>query len=184
MTEPDDIRLVPLAREHLSFLADVVRDPDVLRFTRVPDPPPEDFIEGWFAGYEQGREAGTRDAFAVIHGDGTFLGAAVAPSINRATGTVELGYTIMPEARGRGAATRALGLLTEWAFTTLDAQRIELYISVDNEASKRVAERNGYRYEGTLRSLYFKQGVRADTEIWSKLPSDHRRSAPLIQRFV
>jgi RimJ/RimL family protein N-acetyltransferase len=172
MTEPDDIRLVPLAREHLSFLADVVHDPDVLRFTRVPDPPPEDFVERWFAGYEEGRAAGTRDGFAIIDADGTFLGTAVAPTIDRNTGTVELGYTIMPVARGRGVATQALGLITAWAFAALDAERIELYISVDNPASKRVAERNGYRYEGTLRSLYFKQGARADTEIWSKLPSD------------
>jgi RimJ/RimL family protein N-acetyltransferase len=172
MTEPDDIRLMPLARQHLSFLADVVRDPDALRFTRVPDPPPEDFVEGWFAGYEEGRAAGTRDAFAILDANGTFLGTAVAPAIDRTTGTVELGYTIMPEARGRGIATRALGLITAWAFAALDAKRIELYISVDNPASKHVAERNGYRYEGTLRSLYFKQHTRADTEIWSKLPTD------------
>ena len=172
MTEQDDIRLVPLGREHVSILADVVNDPDVLRFTRVPDPPPESFAESWFAGYEEGRRAGTRDGFAILDAGGTFLGTAVAPSIDRTTATVELGYTIMPAARGRGVATRALGLITEWAFTTLDAKRIELYISVDNAASKRVAERNGYRYEGTLRSLYFKQGARADTEIWSKLPAD------------
>jgi RimJ/RimL family protein N-acetyltransferase len=172
MTEEDDIRLVPLGREHLPILADVVNDPDVLRFTRVPDPPPEDFAEGWFAGYEVGRRAGTRDAFAILDGDGTFLGAAVAPAIDRATRTVELGYTIMPAARGRGVATCALALLTDWAFDSLDAERIELYISEDNDASKRVAERNGYRYEGTLRSLYFKQDMRADTEIWSKLPTD------------
>lgn len=172
MNEPDDIRLVPLAREHLSFLAAVVHDPDVLRFTRIPDPPPEDFVEGWFAGYEEGRAAGTRDAFAILDAEGTFLGTAVAPAIDRATGTVELGYTIMPAARGRGVATTALGLITDWAFAALDAERIELYISADNPASKRVAERNGYRYEGTLRSLYFKQDLRVDTEIWSKLPAD------------
>ena len=172
MSTDADIRLVPLAREHLTILATLVHDPDALRFTRIPDPPPADFGDTWLGGYEQGRRAGTREAFAVIDGDGTFLGAAVAPSIDRATGTVELGYSIMPAARGRGIATRALGLLTDWAFTSLDAQRIELYISVDNGASKRVAERNGYRFEGTLRSMYFKQGVRADTEIWSKLPSD------------
>jgi len=43
---------------------------------------------------------------------------------------------------------------------------------VTNDASKRVAERNGYRLEGVLRSLYFKQDLRADTELWSRLVSD------------
>ena len=37
-------------------------------------------------------------------------------------------------------------------------------IAVANGASRRVAERNGYRLEGVLRSLHIKQGVREDTE--------------------
>ena len=51
-------------------------------------------------------------------------------------------------------------------------RRPELLIGVENDASKRVAERNGYRFEGVLRSLHFKLGVREDTEIWSRLPDD------------
>ena len=50
--------------------------------------------------------------------------------------------------------------------------RIELLISVDNPASKRVAERCGYVREGVLRSLHVKQDVREDTEIWSRLVDD------------
>ena len=51
-------------------------------------------------------------------------------------------------------------------------ERIELLISVDNPASKRVAERAGYVREGVLRSLWFKQDRREDTEIWSRLAGD------------
>jgi len=79
---------------------------------------------------------------------------------------------VAPNARGRGVATAALGLLTEWALTELGLQRLELQISVDNLASKRVAERCGYVLEGVLRSVYLKNGVREDTEVWSKLASD------------
>jgi RimJ/RimL family protein N-acetyltransferase len=172
MTLRTDIRIVPLTRAHLPNLEMVVNDPDVLRFTRVPDPPPDGFVETWFAGYEHGRREGTREAFAIVDPDEAFLGTAVAPAIDRDTKTVELGYMITPAARGRGVATVALELLTRWAFDELEAERIELYISADNASSKRVADRNGYRYEGTLRSLWFKQELREDTEIWSKLPTD------------
>jgi RimJ/RimL family protein N-acetyltransferase len=79
---------------------------------------------------------------------------------------------VAPSARGRGVATAALRLLTEWAFRELEALRIELLIDHDNDASKRVAERNGYRREGVLRSLHVKQDVRNDVEIWSRLPTD------------
>jgi RimJ/RimL family protein N-acetyltransferase len=62
--------------------------------------------------------------------------------------------------------------LTDWAFEELGALRLELLIGVTNDASKRVAERSGYRFEGVLRSRHFKQDMREDTEIWSRLPSD------------
>jgi RimJ/RimL family protein N-acetyltransferase len=45
-------------------------------------------------------------------------------------------------------------------------------ISVENEASKRVAERCGYLLEGVLRSVYLKPGRWEDTEVWSHLATD------------
>jgi RimJ/RimL family protein N-acetyltransferase len=50
--------------------------------------------------------------------------------------------------------------------------RLELLISVENPASKRVAERCGYAVEGVLRSMHVREGFREDTEIWSRLPGD------------
>jgi ribosomal-protein-alanine N-acetyltransferase len=69
-------------------------------------------------------------------------------------------------------ATESLRLLTEWAFAELEPRRIQLIISPENHASRRVAERNGYRYEGTLRSFYVMQDTWRDAEIWSRLPTD------------
>jgi RimJ/RimL family protein N-acetyltransferase len=165
------IALVPLAREHLPAVEALFDDPDVLRFTRLPEPPPPDFAQTWLGLYERGRRDGTREGFAVVD-DGEFLGLALAPRIEREARTAELGYIVAPSARGRGVATTALRLLTEWAFEELGALRLELLVGVENHASKRVAERNGYRLEGVLRSLYFKQDVREDTEMWSRLPGD------------
>jgi RimJ/RimL family protein N-acetyltransferase len=101
-----------------------------------------------------------------------FLGIAVAPRIDREARTVELGYVVASAARGRGVATEALRLLTAWSFTELGALRIELFISVENNASQRVAGRCGYVREGVLRSAHVKEGLREDTEIWSRLPGD------------
>jgi RimJ/RimL family protein N-acetyltransferase len=167
------VRLDLLAESHLGALAAMLDDPDLLRFTRVPEPVPDDFAAAWLARYEQGRLDGTREAFAILDAvDGSFLGFGVAPEIDREEATLELGYVVAPSARGRGVATAALRLLTDWAFAEAGALRIELLISVDNVASKHVAERCGYSREGVLRSAYFKQGRRADTELWSRLPSD------------
>jgi RimJ/RimL family protein N-acetyltransferase len=165
------LRLEPFADEHAPHLDSLTEDEDVLRFTRIPSPAPPGFGARWVERYQQGLVDGTSAAFAVLDDDGAFLGAVMAPTIDAETRTMELGYVIAPHARGRGVASEGLRLLTEWAFEQ-GAERLELLISVNNPASRRVAERCGYQLEGVLRSVYFKQGERADTELWSKLPSD------------
>ena len=62
------VTLVPLAREHLAAVEELIRDPDVLRFTRVPAPPPPGFAETWLGLYERGGTDGTRKGFAVVDG--------------------------------------------------------------------------------------------------------------------
>jgi RimJ/RimL family protein N-acetyltransferase len=168
------VRLEPFDESHLPVMPALLDDPAVQRFTRIPVPVPDGFAHTWLGLYSQARKAGTREAFAIIAADESaeFLGLALAPRIDREERTAELGYVIAPAARGRGVATEALRLLTEWAFADLGIQRAELLISVENEASKRVAARCGYVREGVLRSLYIKQDQREDTEIWSRLPSD------------
>jgi RimJ/RimL family protein N-acetyltransferase len=167
----DGVRLEPLAEEHLDAVTAMLGDADVLRFTWVPDPPPDGFAQQWLERYEAGRRDGTREAFAAFDGDGAFLGLALAPEIDRAAAEVELGYMVAPAARGRGAATAMLRALTDWAFGA-GALRARLVIDADNAASQRVAERAGYVREGVMRSIAFKGGARIDAELWSRLPRD------------
>jgi RimJ/RimL family protein N-acetyltransferase len=166
------VRLEPLNETHLAALAAMLSDPDVLRFTRVPDPTPADFPHEWLTLYEAGRRDGTREAFAALDPDGRFVGIALAFDIDRAAGELELGYIVAPEARGRGAGAAILRALTDWAFTDPGVKRIRLIIDVENHASLRVAERSGYVREGVLRSLHFKGGRRIDAVLLSRLPSD------------
>jgi RimJ/RimL family protein N-acetyltransferase len=144
----------------------------VLQYTMVPVPPPPRFERTWLERYEEGRRDGTREGFAIVDDQGMFLGLALAFAIDREGRELELGYLVAPEARGRGVASEALRQLTEWAERELDPLRIELQISADNVVSKRVAERAGYVYEGTRRSVHFKQGVRQDMEVWSRVAGD------------
>ncbi|SCL28274.1 Protein N-acetyltransferase, RimJ/RimL family [Micromonospora nigra] len=66
-----------------------------------------------------------------------------------AEGTV--GYALLPEARGRGVATRAVVLLRDWAFGPVGLSRLTAGTLPDNTASHRVLERAGFRREGLLR---------------------------------
>jgi RimJ/RimL family protein N-acetyltransferase len=169
----DDVRLVPLGHEHLAGMEAITGDPGALRFTRVPEPPPAGFAQSWIQRYLDGRASGEREAYAIVDGDGAFLGAGMIPTMDAESLTAELGYIVVSSARGRGVATRGLALLTDRALE-LGMKRIELWIAVANPASQKVAERCGFRLEGVMRSAYHKQGLREDTQVWSLLDTDPR----------
>ena len=163
------IRVQLLGERHLPALREMLSDELLQRFTRVPLPVPDGFESSWLAMYEEGRRLGTREAFAIVNDADEFLGLTMLPTYNAETRTAELGYVVAPHARGQGVAQEALRLLTDFAINDLHMQRLELLISVENDASKRVARRCGYSHEGVLRSMEFKQGTREDIEIWSRL---------------
>jgi RimJ/RimL family protein N-acetyltransferase len=168
----EPVRLEPLDEAHLGAVAAMLSDPDVLRFTRVPDPTPDGFAREWLETYEAGRRDGTREAFAALDGDGRFVGLALAFGIDRTGAEAELGYIVAPAARGRGLGTAILRALTDWAFAETGVQRLQLFIDVENPASLRVAERSGYVREGVVRSVHVKNGRRIDAVLLSRLPSD------------
>ena len=87
-------------------------------------------------------------------------------------GTVEIGYWLIPRARGRGFASRAVALLARWALTEASLARVEALVVPDNVASQRVLEKAGFRREGHLRSYLELERQRADALIYSLLPSD------------
>jgi RimJ/RimL family protein N-acetyltransferase len=169
----DTIRLEPLARAHLADCLELVADAAVKRFTLVPSAADEAFVRGWLGRYEAGWEDASRAGFCVRSAsNGAFLGFAAVVHLDLAALEGEIGYMIAPAARGRGVALRAVELLTRWGFDELGLERLELRIDVANTASERVAERAGYRRDGVLRNVHFKEGLRCDTGVWSRLRSD------------
>jgi RimJ/RimL family protein N-acetyltransferase len=170
----DVVRLEPLHRQLKAELGFVVAgDPDIRRFTYVPSEPDARFLERWLGRYELGWQNGSCAGFAIRGADdGAMLGFAALVHLDLEHAQGEIGYMLDPAARGRGVATSAVALLTRWAFDELGLTRIELRIDTENTASARVAERAGYRLDGVLRSLAFKDGLRTDTAVWSRLRSD------------
>jgi RimJ/RimL family protein N-acetyltransferase len=166
------ICLDPITSDDAGDLDWLAREDGVKRFTRVPSEPRPDFGDVWAARYVQGWQDGTRAGFAIRSLDGEFLGIAGFVELNREGHEGEIGYVVAEEARGRGVATQAVGLLTRWGFDELELERITLLIDVANPASERVAEHCGYTREGTLRSVHVKEGLRSDTGVWSRLRGD------------
>jgi ribosomal-protein-alanine N-acetyltransferase len=59
-----------------------------------------------------------------------------------------IGYWIDRNFANRGYTTKAVEMLTQYAFDVLKLHRVEINLRPENAASRRVAEKAGYVYEG------------------------------------
>lgn len=170
------IGLEPLTRLHLEHLEALGREPDVGAHTYVPQPFGSDDAVRWLARYLGGWRDGTSAGFAVTdERDRSFAGFCALVHIDAEGEQAEIGYITKAAARGRGVAVRAVKLVSAWAFETLGLKRLELRVDDHNPASMKVAERAGFEWEGLMRSIYFKQGLRENLHVYSRLPDDPPR---------
>lgn len=84
-------------------------------------------------------------------------------------GVAGVGYWLVPGARGRGHAARAVELVTTWGLEQLGLARVEAWVEPGNDASVAVLERCGYGYEGRLRSFLAFPTRRADALVYSRI---------------
>ena len=85
----------------------------------------------------------------------------------------ELSYQVYaPEQRGKGLTSEAVNLLVRYLFETKRVNRIRLVIDPDNLASRRLAEKCGFKHEGTARGAWYHKGAHRDVEIYAILHQD------------
>lgn len=77
--------------------------------------------------------------------------------------SAEIGYWLGEPYWGIGIATRAVRLVTDYAFKTLGFHRVYAGIFEYNKASMRVLEKNGFGMEGI-----FKQSIIKNGKIWDE----------------
>ncbi|MDX6592713.1 MAG: [ribosomal protein S5]-alanine N-acetyltransferase [Gaiellales bacterium] len=65
--------------------------------------------------------------------------------------SANLGYWVVREMNGQGVGTRAVGAVCRWAFGPGGLHRLEAGTMVDNVASQRVLEKNGFERIGLAR---------------------------------
>ncbi len=145
-------------------------DPEISRWLdQIPQPYSLEDAQAYVAGEITPGE--TR--FAITDtSSGSVLGSIGFGPVANQTG--EIGYWLRADARDGGVATQALVLLSRWALARDDVERVQLRADIENVASRRVAEKAGFRLEGVLRSAYFnpRLGRRQDWAMYSLLPGD------------
>lgn len=86
---------------------------------------------------------------------------------------LELGYILYDEtSRNKGYVTEAVSLAIRYLFSTRPINRIHLLVLPANEASKKVAIKCGFKFEGVARGAFFHDGKNKDVELYSVLRNE------------
>jgi len=110
--------------------------------------------------------------FIIEKKDGSKIGFVVHFHVlHMATGTkqIEIGYTLVPDERGKGYCTEAVEIMVDYLFLSKGIVRVQAQTDQRNLASQRVLEKAGFKKEGTLRRNFFVRGAWTDDYIYSIL---------------
>lgn len=145
---PADVTLVPLDQTHLALTRAWANDAELARLMDRARPVAEDEHRAWFAGL-QGRE--DCRYFAVVE-RGVHVGNVWLWGIDTRHQKAEIRIVIGDAgARGRGVGTRAIDLVSRYAFEQLGLHRVYAYVLALNPRARRAFEKAGFSLEGTLR---------------------------------
>ena len=171
--EGSGLRLRPYRADDLPTLVAAIDQETARWLTHVPWPYTNE--EGrWFLEFAARSWVDHQAHFAVADAGSDALLGGLNVDIDLPHAIGEVGYRVNPEARGQGVATRAMGLVADWAFGPLGLARLDLGADTRNLASLRVAAKAGFRREGTLHGLVRRGAERSADAILSLLPGDPR----------
>ena len=167
-----NVRLREPERRDIDPIHAACQDPDIIRFTRVPYPYSRVHAQTFVRNSMHELRAGTAAHLVIADAATDTLLGCCGLMLDRPRRSAEVGYWVAPEQRRRGAASGAVLLLTQWAFTGLGIVRVQLMADQRNVPSQAVARHCGFQREGVLRSYEDRLGSRIDYVMFSRLVDD------------
>ncbi|MEM6528616.1 MAG: GNAT family N-acetyltransferase [Chloroflexota bacterium] len=172
--QTDRLRLRMVELTDAPAIQHLANDPLIARNTlTIRYPYPEGLAEEWLRETMlPAIEAGEDYLFAMtLRETGEFMG--VLGMHNRQFDRMVVGYWIGKPYRGNGYTPEALRRVIAFGFDELGLNRIYAEYFPHNPASRRVMEKAGMRYEGTLRQHVCKDGEYLDEGICGILREDY-----------
>jgi [ribosomal protein S5]-alanine N-acetyltransferase len=180
LTQPvlvvDELVLRPWHLDDVPAIVAAYQDPEIQRWHVRSMTEPE--AEIWALSWADKWRAETGAGWAVVDQDAV-VGRTGLRALDLAEGHGEAAYWVIPSARGRNIAARALSAVSAWMFGSVGLHRLELEHSSANPASCRVARAAGFSDEGTRRrSVHHLDGWH-DMHLHARLSDD----APQARRL-
>lgn len=173
--ETPRLRLRPFADTDADAIYALQSNPRVLRYWDSPPWTDRARAQAFLAACRQMAEDGSGVRWAIeTRADRAFLGWCAMFRWNPVYRSLGIGYCLDEPGWGRGHATEAVRALLQWAYDTLDLNRVEAELDTRNAASARVLEKLGFEREGLRREDCVVAGEVSDSWIYGLLRRDWR----------
>lgn len=163
----------PLSQDDLAALYRWACDPKITKYSSswFVIPKPLECHKAWLASLNE-RDTSI-DVAICCNETQKIIGYAGITSINHINRCGEF-YILIGEQEywGRGIATEATKIITEYGFKSLGLHRVELTSFVDNPAAIAAYTKAGYKHEGIKRQSSFRDGKFLDKVMMSALSTE------------
>src|SRR5215211_1924193 len=148
------------------------QDPLSQQWTTVPVPYSMDDARDYMLGYIPSGWESDKEWGFVVEAEGRYAGNIVLR--NEGDRRAEIAFGSHPWVRGTGHVEHALRMLLEWGFREKDLATVIWLANQGNWASRRVAWKLGFAFEGTLRQWLPHRGELRDAWVGTLLADDPR----------
>ena len=169
-----NIRLRALEHSDLETLVAWDLNSEVGKFMHFLTPPQsETAIKDWIA-KETAKKLEDDRYFWIIENPAGHACGYIDTRCEARHGTFEYGISVVPEEKRKGYAAEAITMVAGYYFEHLRYQKVTAGVHSDNEASYKLHESLGFKLEGTLRSMIYREGSYVDLHYFGMTVDEYR----------
>lgn len=153
--EDGDVKLRPLELEDAEFIQETLTHIEIRYYLgRAPEPVSVEEEKEYI------KQQSKDDDYVhfLIEYKGERAGHIFLGGLEKDFRKSSVGYSVHPDYHGQGIGTKALKMITEYAFETLNRHKIRGAYLDGNKASKRIMEKTGFQEEDTERDYKYVDG--------------------------
>ncbi len=145
------------------------RDPEVMRYWDWPPPQTVDQVRSLIHNHLGEIESGAVHWWVAARSPrGPAIGECDLSAVDLQQRRAEIGFLFRREVWGQGYAREAMERVMRYGFDELGLERLWARFHAGNAASRRLLEKLGFAYEGTLRGHVLRDGIRRDCVVMGR----------------
>lgn len=167
--EGEKVELRTVEKEDIEFLRDGVNHPEVRRHMGNTRPQNLESEEDFFENVVE-----NDDIHLLICRENQPMGIISLEEKEEPSNIAEIGIWLHPEYHNKGYGTEAVQLTVEYSFDQLNYYKLFARAHSDNEASRKIWEKHGFKEEGQFREHVLVEGERKDLNYYGLLRGEHK----------